>query len=317
MSPPRIRPADSEAIAEAAHILQQGGLVAMPTETVYGLAADATNGRAVAAIFAAKGRPEFNPLIVHVANVGAARHLVRFDDRAERLAAAFWPGALTLVLRRRADCPVSELASAGLPTLAIRVPAHPVAHALLAACRLPLAAPSANRSGQVSPTEAAHVEESLGEKVDLILDAGPCPVGIESTIVGLTRPEATLLRPGGVEREAIEALIGPLAAPRRQAIEAPGMLASHYAPRLPVRLGACEVAPDEALLGFGRDLPEGAAMTMNLSPGGDLREAAAHLFAYLRALDRPVFRAIAVMPIPETGLGLAINDRLRRAAAGR
>ncbi|MCW5729919.1 MAG: threonylcarbamoyl-AMP synthase [Alphaproteobacteria bacterium] len=317
MSPPRIRPADQTAIAEAAQILQQGGLVAMPTETVYGLAADATNGRAVAAIFAAKGRPEFNPLIVHVASLEAARHLAELDERAERLAAAFWPGALTLVLRRLPGCPVSELASAGLPTLAIRVPAHPVARALLDTCRLPLAAPSANRSGQVSPTEAQHVAESLGENVDLILDAGPCQVGIESTIVGLTRAEATLLRPGGIEREAIEALIGPLAAPREQAIEAPGMLASHYAPRLPLRLHASDVAPDEALLGFGRELPEGAAMTMNLSPGGDLREAAAHLFAYLRALDRPVFRAIAVMPIPENGLGLAINDRLRRAAAGR
>ncbi|MCW5752402.1 MAG: threonylcarbamoyl-AMP synthase [Alphaproteobacteria bacterium] len=317
MSPPRIRPADQTAIAEAAQILQQGGLVAIPTETVYGLAADATNGRAVAAIFAAKGRPEFNPLIVHVASLEAARHLAELDERAERLAAVFWPGALTLVLRRLPGCPISELASAGLPTLAIRVPAHPVARALLDACRLPLAAPSANRSGQVSPTEAQHVAESLGENVDLILDAGPCQVGIESTIVGLTRAEATLLRPGGIEREAIEALIGPLVAPREQAIEAPGMLASHYAPRLPLRLYASEVAPDEALLGFGRELPEGAAMTMNLSPGGDLREAAAHLFAYLRALDRPVFRAIAVMPIPENGLGLAINDRLRRAAAGR
>lgn len=305
-------------IARSAAILKSGGLVAFPTETVYGLGADATNGEAVARIFEAKGRPRFNPLISHVAAAEDARRLGVFDAAADKLAAAFWPGPLTLVLRRRADCPVSLLASAGLETIAVRVPGHPLARALLAAAERPVAAPSANRSGAISPTAAAHVLASLGDRIDAILDGGAATVGIESTVIDLSGEGPVLLRPGGVPRAAIEALAGALAAPRPGApLNAPGLLASHYAPGLPLRLEAKAAKPEEALLAFGAPVPRGAALTLNLSARGDLTEAAANLFAHLHALDRPDLAAIAVMPIPNEGLGEAINDRLRRAAAPR
>lgn len=309
----RLLTADAAAIAEAAALLRAGGLVAFPTETVYGLGGDATDDRAVARIFAAKRRPRFNPLIAHVADRAAAAALAAFDRRADRIAEAFWPGPLTLVLPRRAGCPVSLLASAGLDTLALRVPAHPVALALLRAVGRPVAAPSANRSGAVSPTRAAHVADSLGDAVDLVLDGGACRVGVESTILDLSASRPAILRPGGIAREDIEALLGPVDGPAAGPVKAPGMLESHYAPGLPVRLDATAARPGEALLGFGPV----AGATANLSPAGDLVEAAANLFALLRALDRPEFTGIAVSPIPEAGLGAAINDRLRRAAAPR
>ena len=308
--------AGTGAIAAAAQALLAGRLVALPTETVYGLGGDATNDRAVAAIFAAKGRPSFNPLIAHVTGADAAAALVRFDERAAALAAAFWPGPLTLVLPRRPDSPVSLLASAGLDSIAVRAPAHPVAQALLRAVGRPVAAPSANRSGRISPTDAAAVAAELGDAVDIILDGGPCAVGVESTVLDLTGPQALLLRPGGVPAEELERLAGPLGRPQGGPIRAPGMLDSHYAPGAAVRLAATQVAADEALLAFGPPL-SGAATTLNLSAAGDLAEAAANLFAHLRRLDATGPRTIAVMPIPEHGLGLAINDRLRRAAAPR
>jgi L-threonylcarbamoyladenylate synthase len=309
-------------VALAAAALKAGELVAFPTETVYGLGADAANDRAVAAIFAAKRRPSFNPLIIHVADRAMAERLARFDAAAERLAARFWPGPLTLVLPRRADGGVSLLASAGLDTLALRLPRHPVATALLAAFGGPVAAPSANPSGRLSPTAAAHVAERLGDRLAAILDGGPTTIGLESTILDLSGPAARLLRPGGLPVEEIEALIGLLAGPPAGAAaeagpRAPGMLASHYAPELPLRLNAAAAAADEALLAFGPTPPAGARVTLNLSPAGDLAEAAANLFAYLRRLDASGARAIAAMPIPERGLGRAINDRLRRAAAPR
>jgi L-threonylcarbamoyladenylate synthase len=312
----RLTPAE---IDRAAALLRSGKLVAFPTETVYGLGADATSDVAVAAIFAAKARPSFNPLIVHVLDATAARPLVHFDARAARLAERFWPGPLSLVLRRAEDCPVSLLASAGLDSLALRAPAHPVARALLGAAARPIAAPSANRSGRVSPTTAEHVLEELGGRIAAVLDGGPCQVGIESTVIDLTAARPRLLRPGGVAAEAIEELLGPLerAALGATAPRSPGMLASHYAPSLPLRLDATTVAHDEALLVFGPNAPQGAKAVRWLSRSGDLAEAAANLFAALRALDRPEFRAIAVTSIPAHGLGLAINDRLRRAAAPR
>jgi L-threonylcarbamoyladenylate synthase len=302
--------------------LRIGGLVAFPTETVYGLGAIATDDRAIASIFAAKRRPRFNPLIVHVASPAAARALACWHAAAERLAALFWPGPLTLVLPRAPGSPLSLLVSAGLDTVALRVPAHPLAQALLEATALPVAAPSANPAGAISPTTADHVAKALGERVDLILDGGPCPVGLESTVVDLTGPAPRLLRPGGLVRSRIEAEIGRLQtgpAPGGEGTAAlsPGQQASHYAPALPVRLDTHTVAPDEALLAFGPQPPSGAAMVLNLSPGGDLEEAAANLFAMLRALDRPGIRAIAVMPIPRHDLGEAIRDRLVRAAAPR
>jgi len=313
--PGRSRPATTETIEEAAALLRAGQLVAFPTETVYGLGADATDGAAVAAIFAAKGRPEFNPLIIHLATATAAAALVRFDARARALAARFWPGALTLILPRADTCPVSLLAGAGLATLAVRVPGHPVAQALLTAAARPIAAPSANRSTQVSPTTAAHVAESLGDAVALIVDGGACPVGIESTILDLADASPVILRPGGVAAEDIEAVIGKVdtkggteARPR-----APGRMKRHYATRLPLRTDATDLSPGEALLAFGRDPIPGAAATLNLSPAGDLAEAAAILFAMMRTLDQPPSTAIAVMPIPDTGLGRAIRDRLARA----
>lgn len=305
--------ADDAAIGAAARLLLAGELVAFPTETVYGLGADATNDRAVASIFAAKGRPRFNPLIAHVADADAAAAEAVLDERARQLARRFWPGPLTLVLPRREGSRISLLASAGLSTVAIRVPGHTVALALLRATGRPVAAPSANLSTRVSPTTAAHVAEGLGNKVALILDGGPCRVGLESTVLDLSGPAATLLRPGGLTREELETEIGPVALSGHddpRAPRSPGQLAIHYAPTLPVRLDADFARPGEALLGFG---PAPAA-TLNLSPAGDLVEAAANLFAMLRALDRPAYSGIAVMPIPEQGLGLAINDRLRRAA---
>lgn len=314
---PNVVAADDETIAAAAQRLAAGELVAFPTETVYGLGGDATSDRAVARIFEAKGRPRFNPLIVHVPDAEAARALVTFDARADRLAARFWPGALTLVLPRRQDCTVSLLASAGLDSLAVRAPRHAVAHALLVAFGRPIAAPSANASGRVSPTTAEHVVRSLGTRVAMILDGGRCPVGVESTVVDLTGATPVLLRPGGVTAEDLTGAIGPLAAPapgQGRGPKSPGMLASHYAPDLPLRLDAWDVRPGEALLAFGAGTIPGAAAVENLSPGGDLEEAAANLFAMLRALDRPGLTGIAVMPIPERGLGRAINDRLRRAA---
>jgi L-threonylcarbamoyladenylate synthase len=316
-----------EQVAEAAALLRAGALVAFPTETVYGLGGNARDARAVAGIFAAKGRPHFNPLISHVPDAEAAFAEVRADDRARAVAARFWPGPLTLVLPRRADCRIDLLAGAGLDTLAVRVPAHPLALALLRAAAVPVAAPSANRSGAVSPTTAQHVLEGLGGRIAAVLDGGPCAVGVESTVLDLTGAGPVLLRPGGVPVEALTALLGPIGRPlpasagaATATLRSPGMLLSHYAPGLAVRLGARSVAPDEALLAFGDPLP-GAAITWNLSPGGDLVEAAARLFAGLRWLDgegaaRGLSR-IAVMPVPEGGLGAAINDRLARAAAPR
>jgi L-threonylcarbamoyladenylate synthase len=307
-------------IETAARALRAGRLVAFPTETVYGLGGIATDDRAVAAIFAAKGRPRFNPLIVHVADRAAARALARWNELAERLAARFWPGALTLVLPRAPGCPLSPLVSAGGDTVGLRVPAHPVAQALLEATALPVAAPSANPAGGVSPTTADHVAEGLGAAVEIILDGGSCRIGLESTVLDLSGGAPRLLRPGGVTRGALEAEIGPLAAgpaAAGQPPRAPGQLASHYAPARPLRLEARSVAADEALLAFGPRPLAGALSTLNLSATGDLAEAAANLFAMLRRLDRPDVRAIAVMPIPARGLGEAIRDRLERAAAPR
>lgn len=311
--PPRLLTPDADGIAAAARILRDGGLVAFPTETVYGLGADARNSHAVARIFAAKGRPQFNPLIVHVPSVDAARRLAHFDARADALAAAFWPGPLTLVLPRRADSGLSELVSAGLDSVALRVPAHPLARALLDACDLPLAAPSANPSGRISPTRAEHVAAGLGARVDAILDGGACAVGVESTIIGLTGPDAQLLRPGGLPAEVVEACLGTSLARAGSAITAPGQMTSHYAPKGQMRLNVTDPARDEILLGFGPV----AGAAINLSPAGDLVEAAANLFAALHQLDAQGAEKIAVSPIPMRGLGRAINDRLARAAAPR
>lgn len=317
---PQLVPPTDPNIERAAQMIRDGRLVAFPTETVYGLGGDATDDRAVAAIFAAKGRPSFNPLIVHVAEPGAVGAIAVTDDRVDELAGAFWPGPLTLVLPRRPDGPVSLLASAGLDTVAVRVPAHPVARRLIAAAGRPVAAPSANRSGAVSPTTPLHVAESLGGAVDLVLATGRCPIGLESTVLDLTGARPAILRPGGVTRERIEAVLGPVAAAggTGDAPKSPGQLASHYAPGRPVRLDARDAGPDEALLAFGPDaFVRGGRERLNLSPEGDLDEAAANLFAMLRALDHPGIAGIAVMAIPEEGLGIAINDRLRRAAAPR
>jgi L-threonylcarbamoyladenylate synthase len=312
-----ITSAGAAAIARAAALLRAGRLVAFPTETVYGLGGDATNERAVAAIFAAKARPRFNPLIVHVRDLAEAERLAVFNEPAHRAAVRFWPGPLTLALPRRPGAGVSLLASAGLDTVAVRVPAHPVAQALLREAGRPIAAPSANRSGRVSPTEAAHVADDLGDDVALILDDGPTPVGLESTVLDLSGEAPALLRPGAVTFEALTELLGPVSLPVSALPKSPGMLPSHYAPRLPVRIAATGARPGEALLAFGPDAPPGFAEVLWLSRAGDLVEAAANLFAMLRRLDRPSFTGIAVMPIPEHGLGRAINDRLRRAAAPR
>ncbi|MBB93663.1 MAG: threonylcarbamoyl-AMP synthase [Rhodobacteraceae bacterium] len=306
--------ADEAGVSRAAELLAAGACVAFPTETVYGLGADARSGEAVARIYAAKGRPSFNPLIVHVADTAAARRLVVWSDRAERLAQAFWPGPLTLVLPLAEGHGIASLVTAGLPTLGVRVPAAPVAQRLLRAFGGPVAAPSANPSGRISPTRAAHVLDGLDGRIAAVLDGGPCDVGVESTIVGEDAGGApVLLRPGGVASEAIEAsLATPLT---RQAPgptpTAPGQLTSHYAPREAVRLNATEARGDEVLLGFGP-----VAGDLSLSPAGDPVEAAARLFDCLHDLDARG-RPIAVAPIPDTGLGAALNDRLRRAAAPR
>ncbi len=303
-------------LAEAAEILRAGGLVAFPTETVYGLGALADDGTAARRIFAAKARPARNPLIVHLGEPEAAAAFAVFDARARALARAFWPGPLTLVLRLRPEAAIAPAVTAGLATVAVRVPAHPVARALLLRVARPVAAPSANRSGRPSPTTAAHVLADLAGRIEAVVDAGPCPVGVESTVVDLSEPaRALLLRPGGLPREAIEKVIGPVVDPRgHEPPRSPGLVGRHYAPSKPLRLDARTVAPDEGLLAFGRDLPEGARVVRNLSPGGDLAEAARNLFRMLRELDASDVRAIAVMPIPGEGLGEAIRDRLRRAA---
>lgn len=309
-------------IAAAAAVIRAGGLVAMPTETVYGLAANACDDEAVARIFEAKGRPRFNPLIVHVAGLDMAAQYAEITPLAEKLAAAFWPGALTLVLPRRTDCPLSLLVSAGLDTVALRAPNHPVAQTLIAATGGALAAPSANRSGTVSPTQADHVRQSLGDAVEMILDGGPCSVGVESTIVKVDGDQAILLRPGGIARADIEAVIGaPIAAaPESAKPEAPGMLTSHYAPAARLRLDASTPMEGEAFLGFG-ELSGDGPCALNLSPTGNLREAAANLFAYMRKLDALCaahgLSGIAAAPVPHEGLGEAVNDRLARAAAPR
>lgn len=309
---PSLREADAAGIAAAADKLREGGLVAVPTETVYGLAARADRAEAVARIYRAKGRPDFNPLIVHVLGVPAAEALARFDSRARKLAESFWPGPLTLVLPQRAGAPLAEAVTAGLPTVALRSPAHPAMRAVLTATGLPLAAPSANRSGGVSPTSAAHVAASLGDKVDLILDGGDCVQGIESTIVALREGGGwQVLRPGPITEAQISAVLGVAGdAVTSAAIEAPGQLASHYAPGKPVRLGATSAAADEFHIGFGR-----VAGDWTLSVSGDLAEAAARLYAALHAGAASALPRIAVAPIPAKGIGEAINDRLRRAAA--
>ncbi|MBC7584863.1 MAG: threonylcarbamoyl-AMP synthase [Tardiphaga sp.] len=320
----RLLTAGADAVAAAGRCLREGGLVGFPTETVYGLGADAANPAAIARLYQAKGRPAFNPLIAHVGDLKAAEAIARFDSQARALAQAFWPGPLTLVLPKAQNCPVADLATAGLDTVAVRIPSHNVARALLQAFGGAVVAPSANRSGHVSPTTAAHVLADLDGRVDLILDGGPVEVGVESTIIGCF-DEPMLLRAGGLPREAIERLLGrALLAP--QELEdtdsphplAPGMLASHYAPRARVRLQATDVRPGEALLAFGPAALPGldkAVAVMNLSESGDLTEAATRLFGYLRTLDTYGAAGIAVMPVPGHGLGEAINDRLRRAAA--
>jgi L-threonylcarbamoyladenylate synthase len=322
----QILPAGATSSAAAARVLAGGGLVAFPTETVYGLGADAANAAAIARLYQAKGRPAFNPLIAHVGDLGAARKIARFDAVALALAEAFWPGPLTLVLPKAENCPVADLATAGLDTVAIRVPVHTIARDILRAFGGPVVAPSANLSGHVSPTTAEHVRSDLAGRIDLIVDGGAVAVGVESTIVGCFEVPM-LLRPGGVPRADIERVLGrALTQPLDDADSdggqplAPGMLASHYAPRTRVRINAESLEPGEALLAFGSDAVSGidaASAVMNLSVRGDLTEAAANLFGYLRALDARQARAIAVMPIPDDGLGEAINDRLRRAAVGR
>jgi L-threonylcarbamoyladenylate synthase len=311
--------ATEETIAEAAQALARGDIVAFPTETVYGLGANARDAHAVAKVFAAKERPRFNPLIVHVPDVAAAEDYAVFEAKARELAEAFWPGPLSLVLPKRAGSDIADLVTAGLDTIALRAPKHMIAQKLLAAAKLPIAAPSANRSGRVSPTMASHVAAELNDIPAMILDGGPCPHGLESTVVGVAGGAPILLRLGAVPRDAIEAILGqavPLAK-QDSAIASPGQLERHYAPLTPLRLEATDVREGEALLAFGPDAPHGAIVSLNLSTSGDLEEAAANLFASLRRLDECGANAIAVMPIPERGLGEAINDRLRRATKAR
>jgi L-threonylcarbamoyladenylate synthase len=308
----------SDAIIEdAARLLRDGELVAFPTETVYGLGAHARDDHAVARVFAAKGRPSFNPLIVHVSDLHHAEQLAEFTAAAHDLAASFWPGPLTLVLRHRKENGISALASAGLSTIALRVPSHPIARRLLEVSGIPIAAPSANKSGRLSPTTPAHVASEFGDEVAMILAGGRSQVGLESTVIDMTGNEPLLLRSGGITREEIEAVIGTLGdANALETIRAPGMLAKHYAPAQSLRMNATILNEGEAYLGFGPDSFTGhnAAMQLNLSEAGDLTEAAANLFAMLHELDRPDHAGIAVAPIPESGLGVAINDRLRRAS---
>ena len=318
---PTILPINDASIASAVALLRMGRLVAFPTETVYGLGGDATNGEAVAAIYAAKGRPSFNPLIIHVPDKDALDNLIEWNDTARLLAQELWPGPMTLILPRRKDAPVSLLASAGLETLAVRIPSHPDALRFLRAVGIPIAAPSANASGKLSPTTPDHVAESLGDNVDLILAGGRSQIGVESTVINLATSEPMILRPGGVTQEQLEAILGrkvalfDAASAQTDTPLSPGMLASHYAPRLPVRLNATTVADDEAYLAFGCKLSvKGGAARLNLSVQGNLNEAAANLFAMMRELDKPAYAGIAIAPIPHVGLGVAINDRLRRAA---
>ena len=316
-----IKTADETAVIEAAQRIQDGALVAFPTETVYGLGSDATNARAVAAIFAAKGRPSFNPLIIHVSGREAAAEHAIVTGTAQILMAAFWPGPLTLVLRKRPESAIAQLALAGLDTIALRCPSHPVARALLAQCGLPVAAPSANKSGRVSPTTAHHVAHDFSSEDILILDGGPVSLGLESTIIDATIEPPILLRPGTITRSDIAAILGSTPVLRTAAKgenpSAPGQLASHYAPAAAVRLNATGTVSGEALLAFGLPVPDHDGPMLNLSESGNLLEAAANLFAHLRALDRSDVSTIAVMPIPDVGLGEAINDRLRRASAPR
>ncbi|MCL2469550.1 MAG: L-threonylcarbamoyladenylate synthase [Alphaproteobacteria bacterium] len=314
-----IKPATQESVKEAARLLQAGALVAFPTETVYGLGADATNARAVASIYEVKGRPQFNPLIIHIADSQALERHVHVHEQALKLAALFWPGPLTMVLPRKTDTPIALLAGAGLSTLAMRCPDHETALQLLSQAKLPIAAPSANASGTLSPTCAQDVYDSLGSKLEMILDAGKCKVGLESTILDLTSAQPILLRPGAITQEELETHLGPIQTElNSETPKSPGQLTNHYAPNLPVRLNATSAAQDEAFLLFGDAPPyQGGAKRLNLSETGDLKEAAANLFSMLRLLDNPTLKAIAITPIPSQGLGTAINDRLTRAAAPR
>lgn len=313
-----IKPADPATIDAAAERLREGGLVAFPTETVYGLGADATSDRAVAAIFEVKQRPTFNPLICHFPSIDAVRDVLPVPKAAAALAASFWPGSLSIVLPRPANCPISKLASAGLDTVAVRVPDHPVAQRLLERTGRPVAAPSANRSGELSPTRAADVLESLGDADLLILEGGPCRIGLESTVVAV-HPDGALelLRDGGISREDIASATGQ---PVRvvdgpDEVRAPGMLARHYEPHIPLRIDVTDPREDEILIGFGPPPEERPDSGYNLSRSGDLREAAANLFAMLHDAEKSGAKGIAVAPIPDKGLGRAINDRLRRGAA--
>jgi len=312
----KVLKANQSGVNKAAAILSAGGLVAFPTETVYGLGADARNGHAVASVYAAKGRPGFNPLIVHVADLKAAKRYAIFNDLALSLAARFWPGPLTLVLPLTENHGLSELVTAGLDSVAIRIPQHPVAQALLNAFNGPLAAPSANPSGRISPTQAAHVVADMNGKIDAVLDGGNCVIGVESTILKITGSKVSLLRAGGVSVERISNVLGQdIATPSDPKLpQSPGQLKSHYAPKAHVRLNVDIVKGHEVLLGFGPDCKDAA---LNLSPTGDLVEAAANLFSYLRKMDAMAQDGIAISPIPMSGLGLAINDRLKRAAAPR
>jgi L-threonylcarbamoyladenylate synthase len=312
-----ILPVDDTSLARACALLHEGKLVAFPTETVYGLGADATNGKAVAALYEAKGRPSFNPLIIHVLDVSALQSIIVWNETARLLATSFWPGALTLILPRHKDATISLLAGAGLDTVAVRIPSHPTAQKLLRMVGVPLAAPSANASGKLSPTTPAHVAASLGDKIDLILAGGRSQIGLESTVVDVTRDKAVILRPGGITQEQLERVLGydlQSGGGSAEKSSSPGMLASHYAPHLPVRLNALSAEANEAYLAFGPTLTKSGAYQLNLSVNGDLSEAAANLFFMLRECDRSNYAGIAVAPIPEQGLGVAINDRLKRAA---
>ena len=316
MIEPNIPDIASPPVDKVISLWRSGEVVAIPTETVYGLAADACNGEAVARIYALKSRPQFNPLIVHVADAEIAKRYGEWNPLADALADAFWPGPLTLVVKRKPDCAISELVSAGGDTLAIRVPAHAIALQLLRAWGGGIAAPSANRSGRVSPTSAAHVRDEFGDGLALIVDGGACDIGIESTVVDCTGVAPVILRAGAITRAMVEQVSKRQAVAQEEkgALRSPGQLASHYAPSIPVRLNATEVREGEALLAFGADEIPSAARCLNLSPTGNTIEAAANLFAYLRALDDGRFTGIAVMPIPTDGIGEAINDRLTRAS---
>lgn len=323
----RIVVANDQSIAEAAELLKAGALVVLPTETVYGLGANALDGRAVARIFEAKNRPQFNPLIIHVKDVEAAAGFVVMDERAKKIAEVFWPGPLTLILPRQEGSAISDLVSAGLDTLAVRIPSHKVMRQVMIQAGVPIAAPSANASGEPSATTPKHVAESLGDRIDFILAAGACEVGLESTVLDLSGDVPVILRPGAITPEDLQPYLGivDIDFGTHEKPKSPGQLLKHYAPSIPVRLNAVDVKKGEALLAFGsikfmgvegggfaKDLPE--ERLKNLSEDGDLHEAASHLFMMLRELDQPEHKAIAVMNIPNTGLGVAINDRLKRAA---